>query len=138
MVCSVPILKHKTFFLQESTQNERIQLVPIDLGILCHNVPIYSTACTGYLPGPSRLLIFLRSVRPSIDSPNVPPHTPETEVLPSGVIPRQKVSDMVFFSAHSQKHANSFTKHFGILWNIFDKPPCCFVIISKLLRNMPF
>ena len=38
MVFSVPILKHQTFFLQESTQNERIQLVPIDLGILCHIV----------------------------------------------------------------------------------------------------
>ena len=44
MVFSVPILKHQTFFLQESTQNERIQLVPIDLGILCHIVPIYYTS----------------------------------------------------------------------------------------------
>ena len=44
MVFSVPILKHQTFFLQESTQYERIQLVPIDLGILGHIVPIYRTA----------------------------------------------------------------------------------------------
>ena len=41
---SAPILKHQTFFLQELTQNERIQPVPVDLGNLCHIVPIYLTA----------------------------------------------------------------------------------------------
>ena len=38
---SAPILKHQTYFLQELTQNERIQPVPVDLGNLCHIVPIY-------------------------------------------------------------------------------------------------
>ena len=40
---SVPIFKHQTFFLQELYQNERIQQIPVDLDILGHSVPSYST-----------------------------------------------------------------------------------------------
>ena len=40
---NAPIFKHQTFFLQELTQNQRIQLGPVDLGILCHSVSIYSS-----------------------------------------------------------------------------------------------
>ena len=36
---SAPILKPQTFFLQESDQKERIQQIPVDLGILGHSVP---------------------------------------------------------------------------------------------------
>ena len=36
---SAPIFKHQTFFLQELYQNERIQQIPVDLGILGHSVP---------------------------------------------------------------------------------------------------
>ena len=38
---SAPIFKHQTFFLQELYQNERIQQIPVDLGILGHSVPSY-------------------------------------------------------------------------------------------------
>ena len=41
---SVPIFKHQTFFLQELYQNERIQQIPVDLGILGHSVPSYCIA----------------------------------------------------------------------------------------------
>ena len=36
---SAPILKPQTFFLQELHQKERIQQIPVDLGILGHSVP---------------------------------------------------------------------------------------------------
>ena len=36
---SAPILKPQTFFLQELYQKERIQQIPVDLGILGHSVP---------------------------------------------------------------------------------------------------
>ena len=55
---SAPILKHQTYFLQELTQNERIQLDPVDLGNLCHFVPIYLTPhhlAVPYLSHPSKL-----------------------------------------------------------------------------------
>ena len=47
---SAPILKHQTYFLQELTQNERIQPVPVDLGNLCHIVPIYRIVSTALHP----------------------------------------------------------------------------------------
>ena len=50
MFSSAPILKPQTFFLQELHQKERIQQIPVDLGILGHSVPSYPPPCLDSIP----------------------------------------------------------------------------------------
>ena len=62
--CTAPILKHKKKNHQELYQKERIQQVPVDLSILGHPVPIYSSSYP-YQPSSPLLLAAKCPIAPT-------------------------------------------------------------------------